>query len=560
MLESSLNEIMTNNDILRANALTYVRESGDLETTLWDEKQKQRLIIFDSSAAFRPIINEQAGSELIRDWKVSWRTVHGYLEVTSEFTAAEDCELNRLDLFPPGTALNLYDAVNFRNRHFTPRTWPELNLGGSFETTTYSTDWQFAPHPSMMLLRKGDVTLLVGALDLPEGAFGLELKVEKYRVVHWHLNYGPEGQGKRLRAGETFRAPRFALFLDQGRTVYETVTRYSQLLIQMGAIPDPTKKERHMWHTEPLYCTWIDQCALSQAEIAAELNEQEVGAKTATSILNENLVRHAINVIQKEKLPFRTILLDEGWQIARGQWEPHPERFPRLRRLVDEIHAAGMKAIVWWAWPEIADDSVVDSRFLTGCGLRNRHKRHTWDFSNPVTRKEYLEPLFRRLFSSEPDCYNLDGIKTDFTADKIHPEMPLSDENWRGEENYFVRLYRYFYELMRRFKPDACHIGCAGHPWLAEFIDINRTFDVASSDWREHEERAKMLAATTPDCSVTYDFHNFLENLDAWFASAARNGSPVQIGNLLMTKRDKFSEWEPASPDYYEHLRSKLQL
>ena len=133
------------------------------------------------------------------------------------------------------------------------------------------------------------------------------------------------------------------------------------------------------------------------------------------------------------------------------------------------------------------------------------------------------------------------------------------DPAWRGEENYFCEITRLFYAEMRRHKPDAVHIGGAGHYRLAECIDINRTYDVHNSNWREHEERARMLAATTPGCPVAYDFHIYEENLDRWFASARALGAAVQVGNVLWTKRDRFSPVVRATAGYWARLRQELK-
>ena len=58
-------------------------------------------------------------------------------------------ELNALEILPSGSMVNFYDLINFRNHHGTPSTWPELPLADKVDTTTFSSDWQFAPHPSM---------------------------------------------------------------------------------------------------------------------------------------------------------------------------------------------------------------------------------------------------------------------------------------------------------------------------------------------------------------------------------------------------------------------------
>lgn len=485
--------------------------------------------------------------------RATLRADGGHLELGGSVQVDAPCQLNRLELLPAGTRLNLWDVVNYRNRHHTHQAWPELLLGGKgCETDTYSTDWQFAPHPSMLILRRDQDHLLLGALDLPT-AYGLYLKAVDQRLEHLHLDYGPAPHGQLLAAG-TFVFPRFAILLQRG-TVEQAIGRWTSLLVAQGAIPDPARKVRHAWHTAPLYCTWIDQCARAVLSPPAELADQAAAVGPAIRVLDQAMVREALAVVKRERLPFRTILLDDGWQIARGQWTAHPQRFPDLRGLVDEIHAAGMKALVWWGWPEIAKDAEVDPAFLIGGGKRNRHGARMYDYASPQVRRDYLEPLFHRLFSSDPGCYDLDGVKTDFMADKVHADMPPGDPAWRGEENFFVRFYACFHALMRRHKPDACHIGCAGHPWLADVTEINRTFDVSGSDVRQHESRGAMLAATSPGTPVALDFHNHVENLNRWFELGRRRGWSFQVGNILSMSRDPLSPWEPADPAFIEQIR-----
>jgi hypothetical protein len=120
----------------------------------------------------------------------------------------------------------------------------------------------------------------------------------------------------------------------------------------------------------------------------------------------------------------------------------------------------------------------------------------------------------------------------------------------------FLKVYELFYREMKKHKPDAVHIGGAGNYWLTEYIDINRTYDVFTSNYMEHENRAKMLYATNPGCPVAYDFHNFTENLEEYLQSAQKTGCSVQIGNLLKVKKDEFSKIERPTQEYYDLLRS----
>jgi hypothetical protein len=332
------------------------------------------------------------------------------------------------------------------------------------------------------------------------------------------------------------------------------------MLIDAEQIPNPANKVRHAWWREPLYCTWFDQCLLANFKPPVELKDQtavtSIAGKSAPDIVTEKMVRQAVEVIEREKLPFRTILLDGGWSKT-GEWGPRPELFPNFRQLIDDLHAKGFKVLVWWNWAEIHENCEANPAELIGGGSRNKHGARMRDYSLPVTQ-DYLRKLFHYLFSSDAGCCDLDGVKTDFLADKVHADAPVSDPAWRGEENYFLQVTKLFYTEMRKHKPDALHMGCAGNFWLAEYVDINRTYDVPGTNYLQHESRGRMLRHTTPGCPVSYDFHNYVENLDHYLTSAHRSSASVQIGNILLVQEDPLSPATPPSPDYFGLLRRAL--
>jgi hypothetical protein len=482
-------------------------------------------------------------------------------DISCAFRTHRAAQLNRIEFFPRETVLDVYDVVNYRNRHHTPAAWPELLIQSDtgIKTDTYSTDWQFAPHPTLFLLRKHKFQFFFGAFDLPR-AYGMYLDAAKRKVKSWYLDYGAKPDGQPLAAGEEFISPRFRLFCRYGKTVEDMMDLYGRMLIEAGQIPNPTHKVREAWWREPIYCTWTDQVYLSRTIVPVELKDQanmNTGLPASVTILTEQLVRDAVKVIQREKLPFRTILIDAGWAVATGEWDPHPERFPNMRGLVDELHAQGFKVLVWWNWAEIWKDIEVNPAELAAGGKLNRHGARTRDYSLPAAQ-EYLRKQFHFLFSSDPGCCDLDGVKTDFLADKVHPDIPPADPSWRGEENYFLHVTRLFYTELKRNKPDGMHMGCAGNFWLAEHIDINRTYDVHGTNFLEHEERGRMLRHTTPGCPVSYDFQLYLDNFERYLLSAHDCGASVQVGSVLQIPRDTFATPEPASPDFFALLRTLL--
>jgi hypothetical protein len=67
-----------------------------------------------------------------------------------------------------------------------------------------------------------------------------------------------------------------------------------------------------------------------------------------------------------------------------------------------------------------------------------------------------------------------------------------------------------------------------------------------------------MLRHTTPGVPVAYDFHNYIENLDKYLASAQANAASVQIGNILLVQEDPGTPPAPPSGDYFALLRQAL--
>ncbi|MGC4005076.1 MAG: hypothetical protein QM811_18970 [Pirellulales bacterium] len=496
----------------------------------------------------------------LRDFHVRIAIADDGFDLSCRYTPLQDTQLNALHCFPSGMGLNVHRVINFRNHHHTEAVWPELLVGGAgCSTTTYSIDWQFAPHPTLLLFEKSGFHLVFGLTELSSN-FGMELSADHYRCKRWVIDYGSHPHGLKLKSGEEFVSPVMRLALFETPDAFEAYDRFGQILVDQGNVPPPGQP-RQGWWDAPLYCTWNDQGWAAEIEIPAELAEQSNNHLHPTRlVMNEKLVRDAVAVIKREKLPFKTILLDEGWNIARGWWEPHPQRFPNFRQLVDDLHADGFKVVIWWNWAEIEPfaESQIDPAHLISGGKRNRHGAVMRDYSLPAVQNDYLKPFFEKLFSSAIGCYDLDGVKTDFLADKVHAEMPVFDPNWRGEEKYFYQLSKTFYQLMKSIKPDSIHIGCAGNYWLARFIDVNRTYDIFGSNWREHENRARMLKCTSRGCPVAYDFHPVNEYLDEYFKSAQKTGSGVQIGSVLYCRDDLLSKGRPADADYYALLRSHL--
>jgi alpha-galactosidase len=104
-----------------------------------------------------------------------------------------------------------------------------------------------------------------------------------------------------------------------------------------------------------------------------------------------------------KQLGFGWAVLDDGWQVALGDWSPRKDKFPRgdadMKALVDRIHAAGLKAQLWWA-PLGAD-----------AGSRTEREHPKWLLRNAdgTTRKI-------SWWDSQYLCPAVDGVQADAAA------------------------------------------------------------------------------------------------------------------------------------------------
>jgi alpha-galactosidase len=110
---------------------------------------------------------------------------------------------------------------------------------------------------------------------------------------------------------------------------FGALRNYAQLLECVGVVMPESEPDAF----EPAWCAWGYERLFTIDEIIGTLPKvKELGFKWAT--------------------------LDDGYQIAEGDWDLNTDRFPRgdadMKYMVDEIHKYGLKADLWWA-PFAAD-------------------------------------------------------------------------------------------------------------------------------------------------------------------------------------------------------------
>ena len=177
--------------------------------------------------------------------------------------------------------------------------------------------------------------------------------------------------------------------------------------------------------------------------------------------------------------------IDDGWQIAVGDWEANPAKFPRgMKASVDDIHAKGFLAGLWLA-PYSAQNtsSIVREHpdwllqrsgkpWYAGC---NWNGFFSLDIDNPEVQ-DYLRSVFDRVFND----WGFDLVKLDF----LYSAAPW--ETTRGRyigESRGGRMCRAM-SYLREWCGDGLILGC-GVPLGPAFgkVDYCRIGCDAGLDW-----------------------------------------------------------------------------
>lgn len=166
--------------------------------------------------------------------------------------------------------------------------------------------------------------------------------------------------------------------------------------------------------------------------------------------------------------------IDDGYQVAEGDWSLDPGKFPNgdqdMRRLVDQIHARGLKAMIWWS-PLAADPGSRILREDPDVLLYNEDwsPRYItwWDawLMSPAyegTRKHTREVLDMFLKTWDFDGIKIDGQHVNAVPADYHPDHGLEDP-----EQSIGKLPEFFSMVLdysRNIKPHAvieiCPCGC----------------------------------------------------------------------------------------------------
>ncbi len=161
----------------------------------------------------------------------------------------------------------------------------------------------------------------------------------------------------------------------------------------------------------PMYSTWY---SFHQNTIPAEILKQCRMAK---------------------EMGMESVIVDDGWQTDDtsrgysycGDWEVAPKKIPDMKAFVDEVHALGMKIMLWYSVPFVGVHSKAFERFsdmFLGFNIVNGEK--VFGVLDP--RFPDVRAYLKGLYTAGVRDFGLDGLKLDFIDSFcLYPDTPEFD-------------------------------------------------------------------------------------------------------------------------------------
>ena len=232
-----------------------------------------------------------------------------------------------------------------------------------------------------------DVGLAVGHLELVPKSVSLPVS----RPARDRATLGVRlAVGRALAPGERLETLRTFVAVHRGDH-FQTLSDYRDLMLRQG-VRLPTAPASAF---EPIWCAWGYGRNFTPDQVIATLP----------------LVK---------RLGFGWATLDDGWQVAEGDWTPVRSKFPRgdadMKALVDRIHAEGLRAQLWWT-PLAADPGSRIAREHPELLLRNQNgstrKITWWDSRYLCPAVDGVRDDARAFVRKALGVWGFDGLKID---------------------------------------------------------------------------------------------------------------------------------------------------
>ncbi len=256
-----------------------------------------------------------------------------------------------------------------------------------------------------------------------------------------------------------------------------------------------------------------------------------------------------INSLDEVKaMGFEWVVLDDGWQIAEGNWTPNPKKFPNgdasMKAFVDSIHAHGLKAKLWWT-PLAADPGSKLLKEHPDYLLLNKDgsTQHIswWDSYYLCPADKDVQNYTKALVTKFIKDWGFDGLKIDGQhLNAVPPCYNPAHHHKRPEESveavpqFFKVIYNTVLSLNSNAVAELCPCGTGYSFYTMPFINQTVGSDPVSS-WQVRLKGKTFKALMGPSAPYYGDHVELSDNGDD-FASTVGVGGV--IGSKFTTQPD----------------------
>ncbi|WP_421876696.1 glycoside hydrolase family 36 protein [Marinoscillum sp.] len=314
-----------------------------------------------------------------------------------------------------------------------------------------------------------------------------------------------------LQPGESIESLETFVTIHEG-DYYNALSKYSAYMQQKGIILPASEPAAY----ESVWCAW---------GYGRKFNIQEV-----------------LSTLPKVKeFGIQWAVLDDGFQIAEGDWKTNKKAFPggdkQMKEFVDKIHEAGLKAKLWWA-PLAADptSNLLQEHPEARLYLEDWSPQYItwWDAyylgpTNPITIDHTKEVVNMFINEWGFDGLKLDGQHMNAVAPDHNPKSGLEDPVHAPER--LPEFFKLIYDETLKIKPHAVVENCPCGTCMS-FFNMPYMNQAVSSDpmssW-QIRHKGKTYKALIPQTAY-YGDHVELSDNGNDFASS------FGVGAVLGTK------------------------
>jgi hypothetical protein len=316
----------------------------------------------------------------------------------------------------------------------------------------------FDPPPLAIAFAHGAAWSSIGLGTTP-GQYqfnSLEFSGEHYAGASFWVDY----QGR--QSGKQFASPVMAIHF--GHSEWSTLQEYIRWIDASGFSTHRTISNA-AWHRLPIFCGWAEQTAIAGSEVGSGTTSNDVHANSLATQANYT---KWVNELVQLSIPIGTVVIDDKWMKTYGGLEIDEQKWPDMKRFVDEQHAHGRHVLLWI--PVAQGEGLPDKWTVGGVDK----KSGLADVSNP----EYDAYLRKQIHYLVAEI-GVDGFKEDWIGVPRDFSHAQQHANLFGME-FVHRFQSILFDEAHQAKPSAMIETQTPNPLFRDSSDVLRLNDIYS--------------------------------------------------------------------------------